>query len=292
MHRSKTMIRIKLAITFFVGGCILPFLVAVAQTTPTISLSPAASVLPGEPIFITLTSNSPLKSLKFNGQKIPAFTYLGKVRALIGLDLNQKPGNYPVLAEFQNKKTATTSIQILPREKVAEPLGIPEKLGGNTTSSAANLVSDLTSENYLISHTRTYPKSLWTKAFKFPITKPIVTDPYGYSRETSGYTIAHKGTDFRATVGTPVLAMNRGIVRLARTFRIYGRTIVVDHGQGVQTLYMHLSKINVNEGQLVARGEIIGKSGQTGYAESPHLHLSVRIQDVSVDPIKFMELFK
>lgn len=88
------------------------------------------------------------------------------------------------------------------------------------------------------------------------------------------------------------MAMNRGIVRVAKTFRNYGEVVVVDHGLGLMSFYLHLSKMKVNEGELVKRGQTIGLSGQTGYTLSPHLHLSLRINNNSIDPVKFMELFK
>lgn len=88
------------------------------------------------------------------------------------------------------------------------------------------------------------------------------------------------------------MAMNRGIVRVVKTYRNYGKVIVIDHGLGLMSFYLHLSKMKVNEGELVKRGQTIGLSGQTGYTLSPHLHLSLRINNNSIDPVKFMELFK
>ena len=85
--------------------------------------------------------------------------------------------------------------------------------------------------------------------------------------------------------------MNRGVVRLAKTFRNYGKTIVVDHGLGVMTFSMHLSKIYVGAGELVKKGQLIGLSGETGYAAKPHLHLTVRIGGISVDPVVFLDFF-
>ena len=85
--------------------------------------------------------------------------------------------------------------------------------------------------------------------------------------------------------------MNRGIVRMAEETRNYGKTIVIDHGQGLMTMYMHLSKIYVNVGEMVKKSQKIGLSGMTGYVESPHLHISVRINGTSIDPIKFLELW-
>jgi murein DD-endopeptidase MepM/ murein hydrolase activator NlpD len=84
--------------------------------------------------------------------------------------------------------------------------------------------------------------------------------------------------------------MNRGIVRFTDSLRNYGKTVVIDHGLGLQTVYMHLSEIIVSLGQMVDKGELIGMSGDTGYVLGPHLHLTVRIWDISIDPIKFLEL--
>jgi murein DD-endopeptidase MepM/ murein hydrolase activator NlpD len=118
-----------------------------------------------------------------------------------------------------------------------------------------------------------------------------VTDTYGNSRVTGGSNISHKGTDFRAAVGTPIYAMNSGVVRLTRNMRNYGNTIVIDHGLGLHTIYMHLSEISVDLNQRVEKGELIGKSGDTGYVLGPHLHLTIRINGISIDPEKFMAIF-
>jgi murein DD-endopeptidase MepM/ murein hydrolase activator NlpD len=119
----------------------------------------------------------------------------------------------------------------------------------------------------------------------------FITDDYGYDRKTVEQTIVHKGTDFRAQVGTEVKAMNRGVIRIARTFTVYGNTVVVDHGQGIQTLYMHLSKLNVKEGDTVEIGQVVGLSGNTGYADAAHLHISVKINGLSIDPMTFIRFF-
>jgi murein DD-endopeptidase MepM/ murein hydrolase activator NlpD len=66
--------------------------------------------------------------------------------------------------------------------------------------------------------------------------------------------------------------------------------VIIDHGAGVQTVYMHLSKIGVTEGQMVEKGDVIATSGDTGYAGNPHLHLTVRIWEIAIDPMKFLEI--
>jgi murein DD-endopeptidase MepM/ murein hydrolase activator NlpD len=247
----------------------------------------------GEPLMITVTgaTTSPA-TVTFDGKKLGVFTYKGVPTALYGIDLNKKPGTYNVVATWSDGSTLKREVTVVKRDKIEAPLGIPQKLGGNTPAAATTLVNTLAQENASFLGLRTGGHAFWTGPWKYPVADPVITDEYGYSRQTGSYSIAHKGTDFRAPTGTSVMAMNRGVVRLVQTGRNYGKTIIVDHGLGLQTFYLHLSKILVNEGQLVLPGQVIGLSGMTGYAEQPHLHLTVRLNEVSIDPIKFLNLFK
>lgn len=251
-------------------------------------------VIQGEPLMITIEGVkdiSELKNVTFGSDSLDIFMYQGKPTVLVGIDLRKKTGDYELSVQFYNGESIKKIINVGTREKIEAPLGIPKKLGGNTIESQNKLVDTLAEENKSLANIRTGKKSFWTEKFIYPLSQVFVTDIYGYSRKTGEYSLAHKGTDLRAKEGTPVMAMNRGVVRVARVYRNYGKVIVVDHGLGLMTFYLHLSKIKVNEGELVKRGQIIGLSGQTGYVLSPHLHLSVRINNNSIDPIKFMELF-
>lgn len=248
------------------------------------------NVIQGEPVFIEVSGKA--QSISFEGKWIPSFSYEGKTSALLGIDIAKKPGTYLVEALFDGTSSATATITVSERKKEQVAFDIPAKLGGNSTSSQKNLVSTLSKENTALASLKSGTKTYWSAPFRAPLPTPVVTDEYGYNRQTGQTTITHKGTDFRAAEGTKVFAMNRGIVRMARTMGIYGKTIVIDHGQGVQTLYMHLSKIRVSEGQMVNIGQLIASSGKTGYAEFPHLHVSVRIAGISIDPMKFLALFE
>ncbi len=263
---------------------------------PQIIFGATVSILPerplqGEPLMITVLATTSVQSIHFDSKKLSPFTYKGNLTALYGIDLYKKSGTSTVKVTFADGRTITKEVFIAARKKEEAPLGIPQKLGGNTAASATKLVDTLAQENAGLLNLRTGTKAFWTEKFDYPLANPIVTDHYGYQRQTGQYSIAHKGTDFRAKEGVEILAMNRGVVRMAKEGRNYGKTIVVDHGLGLQTFYMHLSKINVNVGELVQKGQLIGLSGSTGYADQPHLHLTVRIHDVSIDPIKFLELF-
>lgn len=104
---------------------------------------------------------------------------------------------------------------------------------------------------------------------------------------------AHQGVDYTIPEGSRVFATADGTVKeVAQRSSTSGRTVVIDHGNGYETSYSHLSKINVNKGQRVHRGDIIALSGDTGLSLSPHLHYEVRLNGMRVDPIHyfFMEL--
>lgn len=269
----------------------IPFVDAIEKSLKIIP----EQVIQGEPLMVFIDGVmdiSAVKKITFDGETVGVFLYQGKPVALVGVDLKKKAGDYDLVVLFSDGQSIKKVISIGVREKIETPLGIPNKLGGNTKESQNKLVATLAEENKSLANLMTGKKTFWSEKFAYPLSQIVVTDIYGYSRKTGEYSIAHKGVDFRAKEGTPVMAMNRGVVRVVKSYRNYGKVVVVDHGLGLMTFYLHLSKIKVNEGELVKRGQTIGLSGQTGYVLSPHLHLSVRINNNSIDPIKFLELFK
>lgn len=283
-----------IAINFFFVSVLVGGALSARAQTVSFSFSPT-QIIQGEPLLVRIegvTSTASIKSLKFDGAKIGAFMYQNKPTAFIGIDLNKKPGDYELIAELSDGQILKADVEVGERQKIEAPLGIPEKLGGNTPAGQSKLISTLALENQSLANLRTGTKAFWTEKFLSPLKKVFITDEYGYSRQTGEYSIAHKGTDYRASEGTAVMAANRGVVRVAKTYRNYGKTVVVDHGLGLMTFYMHLSKIKVNVGELARRGQVIGLSGQTGYAESPHLHFTVRLNGTSIDPAKFLGLFE
>ena len=95
---------------------------------------------------------------------------------------------------------------------------------------------------------------------------------------------SNTGADLKAATGTPILAANAGKVLLIGDFFFNGKSVFVDHGMGVLTMYLHLSEISVTEGQLLERGEIVGLAGATGRVTGPHLHWGARVGGARVDP--------
>jgi hypothetical protein len=131
---------------------------------------------------------------------------------------------------------------------------------------------------------------LWSKPFLRPRDSRI-TSTFGRGREFNGtVTSRHMGTDFAGAAGAPVRAANRGVVRAVGSFYYGGNVIYVDHGTGLTSAYLHLSKQLVAEGDTVDRGQVIGRVGATGRVTGPHLHLIVRYGRVTVDPMTLFAL--
>lgn len=140
----------------------------------------------------------------------------------------------------------------------------------------------------VFAHTATEP--LWTGDFRAPV-RAAATDSFGTRRVFNGELASiHKGMDFRAAMGTPVHAANSGVVVLARKLYYEGNCVIIDHGLGLWTLSMHLSRIDVHEGQHVTGGQRIGLSGATGRVTGPHLHWAVRWESAYLDPAKLLKL--
>jgi murein DD-endopeptidase MepM/ murein hydrolase activator NlpD len=133
-------------------------------------------------------------------------------------------------------------------------------------------------------------EKLWTGAFVAPVSSPV-SDVFGTARVFNNEVESrHLGLDFAAPAGTPVHAINRGTVILARPLYFEGGFVVIDHGQGLMSLYLHLSDFNVKEGDQVDTGQLIAMSGGSGRATGPHLHLAIRWQGVYVNPAILLKL--
>ncbi len=136
----------------------------------------------------------------------------------------------------------------------------------------------------------TVTERAWTGSFAIPLGNSLST-LFGTKRTMNGSKVSvHKGVDIRGHEGEEVLASNAGRVALAEELFYGGNTVVLDHGQSVFTIYMHLSTFTVREGEEVAKGGVIGLVGSTGRSSGPHLHFGVKVSGVSVNPLSFTQL--
>lgn len=136
---------------------------------------------------------------------------------------------------------------------------------------------------------RNMPGRMWEAPFLRPVQGGI-TSQYGLTRVFNGQPRGrHRGLDLRAAEGTPIQACADGVVALVDNLYYSGNTVYINHGDGVFSAYLHMSKPLVREGERVSRGDVVGLAGATGRVTGPHLHLSMYSQGQSVDPLPLLE---
>ena len=209
-----------------------------------------------------------------------------------GVSLETKPGRYPLVLRGVSQQDARVDMESKVRVGAAKyptiVVHVPEKF----TAPAPEMLARIDQEKELKAKVfaGVSPERQWSGRF-LPAVSTSVSDPFGTRRTFNGAVKSvHGGLDYHAPVGTPIKAINRGTVLLARDLFFEGNCVVLDHGQGLLSLYMHLSEIKVQEGERVERGQEIGLSGASGRATGPHVHLAVRWQGIYLDPAGLLKL--
>lgn len=268
---------------FFIFNFSLPFLYA----TPHVVLS-TTSVLPGETLRVEVDNVLPDTKLKavFLGKSYPFYAVgPSALRALIGVPLGTEPVETSVaivssLAPKQELEgVPPVSVTVATRTYVIENIKF------NRTKT--ELMKAEHRESVLIGKKKKYlsREQRWAGPFGSPVSGAVIAE-FGLKRMRNNTIDAgfHKGLDLRAAEGTPIAAANGGTVLLASTLVAHGKTVLLDHGQGVMTIYLHMSKLLVKPGQQVKKGDTIGLVGQTGLATAPHVHWQVFVHGVAVNP--------
>jgi murein DD-endopeptidase MepM/ murein hydrolase activator NlpD len=216
--------------------------------------------------------------------------------AVAGIDLDAKPGKQPLRlegsAKAQTKATSnalySSAVTIGAKRYPTTAITVAPEYVQPPQDVLARIEQEAALKKQVFSQIA--PDSYWMGRFKPPVDSSV-TAIFGSARTYNGVKKStHQGIDFRAAIGTTVRATNQGTVVLARGLYYEGNCVVIDHGQGLETIYMHLSEIRVKEGQKVEGGEILGLSGNSGRVTAPHLHFAVRWQGIYLDPATLLEL--
>lgn len=247
----------------------------------------ATSVRQGGAVGVTM-ANVPARGdlrVRFAGRVWPLYRSGAAATTYVGTDPFTKPGRHLVVVEVVsggsvrglargtvtvvNGTFATRRLRLDPsKEALFDPKLVA--IERRKVGAAFGMIS---------------PRKLWDGPFALPTTARR-SSPYGvqsiYNGTMHGW---HRGTDFAAPLGSPVRAANHGIVRLAEEIPLSGNAVLVDHGLGVFTTYMHMSSIAVRAGQRVRKGDPVGTAGSTGVATGPHLHWGLRVNGLYVDPL-------
>ncbi len=229
----------------------------------------------------------------FHNQDIPFFPERdGSLMALLGLDLEEKPGL---------KKVAITGLEPDAEAwKRVVRFNVKEKVFRQETISVPSLFDRIDETTWKRIQKEQgemariwgvhSPRRLWKGRFLAPVSG-AVTSAFGFRRIVNGLPRApHGGVDLRAPLGTEVVAANAGRVVLREEFFFSGKSVVIDHGGGLYTMYFHLADFHVEKGSEVAKGDLIGCAGMTGRATGPHLHWGARLDGARIDPFQLLEI--
>jgi murein DD-endopeptidase MepM/ murein hydrolase activator NlpD len=246
---------------------------------------------------ITVTLNEEASGVigKWQGHPVLFFSGSGHRSwfALAGVDVEVTPGKYPFSADatLKNNTHRTMHQDVDVGEAAYEkvPLSVPDKFVEPNAAALKKIAADRTMKEKAFANSASTPQ--WTGNFLPPLRLAPQSDSFGNQRIFNGkLDSVHRGLDYHARLRTPVAAINSGRVVLARPLYYEGGCVVIDHGLGLMSIYMHLSKIEVAVGRKVRRGQIIALSGASGRATGPHLHLGVRWEGSYLDAAKLFQI--
>jgi murein DD-endopeptidase MepM/ murein hydrolase activator NlpD len=266
---------------------ISPVVIHAATVTSTSIIIQPKKIGPGDIATIVVKNAAGPVEGTFNGKKIYFNSAKNSFKAVLGIDLNQEPGTYP-LEIMSNGKKLLKKIKIVKKKYPVQRLTLPEDMVVLSPENEARTERDQkkTAVIWPVESLR-----IWNGDFIDPLPGKKVGTPFGVRRIINKIPKnPHSGVDITADEGEPVLAPNDAVAVLVDDLFYSGHSVVLDHGQGIYTMFFHLSKINVKHGQAVMKGDVIALVGSTGRATGAHLHWGVRVQGAKVDPLELIRL--
>ena len=251
----------------------------------------ARSVQPGELVVLSISLPQPRHAIHVRAfdRDMPAFAVSDtEWRALVGIDLDRKPGDYRIVVDAGEGLTADEHLVVSPKKFPTRRLSVDE----NFVNPPASVTARIERESALLASVYAHPSAerLWTTPFVRPVPQ-AANSRFGTRSIFNGQPRnAHGGADFLSPAGTPIHAPNAGRVVIARDLYFSGGTVIIDHGQGLFSMLAHMSAIDAHEGDRVQAGDLVGKVGATGRVTGPHLHWAVRVDAARVDPLSVLEL--
>ncbi len=203
---------------------------------------------------------------------------------LLGVNLEHPEGEDSIRLYEHGIAAPLTSVSIDVHKHVypSQYLKLPENFVELTPAELKRAIKEEKELDRIFVNDTTTP--LWKGAFIIPV-HGIITTPFGVKRFLNGEPrSAHTGIDIAGKLGTPVVATNNGIVCFEGNLFFGGNSILINHGQGIYSMYFHLGKYAVKNGDYVKKGQVIGYIGSTGRVTGPSLHFGLRIVDSKVDP--------
>ncbi len=249
-----------------------------------ITLKPSDKVMQGGTIFINIKSPEELKNpiIEFKDRTYKLFSRgENKYTGHIGIGALEKPGEYKIsmrdeTGNLQDKAYIKIMEKDFPNQYLTISKSTASLRGTPHEFRQINRMKSTISDEFLAS----------APPYESP-TEGCINSVFGLKRYYNGKFSGnyHKGIDIKTGTGTPVKSITGGKVIFAENFRLHGGSVAVDHGNGIVSLYIHLSKIDVKAGEHVKERQKLGEVGATGFATGPHLHWGLYVNGTAVDPM-------
>jgi len=248
---------------------------------------PENSPVPGGVAVIRLVTNQTPVNAYFQKRRVMLHKNTQGWFAIIGLPLSLKPGSYELAFTTRQNQHRQVKFSVIPKEYAVQHITLKNKHMVNPTRAELDRIYR---ETRIIHHALASWRMTPTVDLNFEMpVHGIISSPFGLRRFFNGEPRKpHSGLDIATKVGTPIKAPADAVVAATGKYFFNGNTVLLDHGQGLVTMYCHMSKIEVKPGQHVKRGQIIGLVGRTGRVTGPHLHWGVSLNNTMVEPHLFL----
>jgi len=252
------------------------------------TLPPQAEPVPGGVAVVPLEgATGAAPRAYFNAQRVMVIKDGQRWLAIVGIPVDIKPGDYVLRVESADKTTKQVNFSLHDKQYATQQLTIKDKHMVEPTAEDLKRI-ERESRVMKAAFEAWHDQADMPLQFDLPAQGPL-SSPFGLRRIFNGEPRApHSGIDIAAAAGSPIRAPAPGRVAAVGNYFFNGNTVLIDHGQGLVTMYCHMKKIAVKKGQTLARGDLIGYVGQTGRATGPHVHWSVSLNNARVDPGLFL----
>lgn len=247
---------------------------------------PRHNPVPGGIAVIPLgDASSTMPQVRYNGQRVLVTRAQGQWQAIVGIPLTAQSGEHSI--DIAASASRQITFRVAPKEYPTQRLTVKNKRHVNPNpQDMLRINREKTRITAALAH--------WSDKLDVPLSFRVpvageLSSPFGLRRFFNEQPRKpHSGLDIAAPEGTPITAPASGTVINTGDYFFNGNSVFIDHGQGLVTMFCHMQRIDVKEGQPVAQGEVIGTVGQTGRVTGPHLHWSISLNDSRVDPILFL----